>query len=193
VRSDDQSRCNIFATANALAQRASRWQWLVMDEAKANVAGQEQDSTAETGSGNARNGTERQEERISATRIPPVPRPPGRVSSVVPPPIPSSGGVSGRSAESTPALSASELLTRRRIGAASGGLALLLCLVALALGLHGASNDSSLPDTVSAALIVSRGLVALGLFCVGAVLIRVAERSLLLHGSGRPETHRDGR
>jgi hypothetical protein len=70
-----------------------------------------------------------------------------------------------------------ERMTRRRIGATCAGMALGFVILALALGLRGA--EPGYVPVVSAAVILSRSLVALGFLGFGYGLLRMAERFLV--------------
>jgi hypothetical protein len=74
-----------------------------------------------------------------------------------------------------------ERVLRRRIGATCAGMAIGFVILALALGLRGAEPAYS--AAVSAALVLSRSLVALGFLAFGYALLRMAERVL----TGRSE------
>jgi hypothetical protein len=53
---------------------------------------------------------------------------------------------------------------------------LILCIAALLVGFSGPPSDSSLSQSVLAAVVVARALMGLGMLGVGAVLLRIGER-----------------
>jgi hypothetical protein len=67
-----------------------------------------------------------------------------------------------------------ERVTRRRIGATCAGMAMGFVILALALGLR--NGEPSYTPSVTAALILSRTLIALGFLAFGYGLLRMAER-----------------
>ncbi len=71
---------------------------------------------------------------------------------------------------------AAEHLNQRRLGATCIAGALILCIVALIVGFSGPPADSSLSQSVLAAVVVARALMGLGMLGVGAVLLRIGER-----------------
>jgi hypothetical protein len=80
-------------------------------------------------------------------------------------------------ADQTEVLRAAEdRLMRRRVGATCAGMALGFVILALAMGLRGA--EPAYTPIVSAAMVVSRSLIALGFLAFGASLLRMAERFL---------------
>ena len=71
---------------------------------------------------------------------------------------------------------AAEHLNRRRLGAICVAVALILCIAALLVGFSGPPSDSSLSQSVLAAVVVARALMGLGMLGVGAVLLLIGER-----------------
>jgi hypothetical protein len=71
---------------------------------------------------------------------------------------------------------ATERLNQRRLGATCVAVALILCIAALVVGFSGPPADSSLSQSVLAAVVVARALMGLGMLGVGAVLLRIGER-----------------
>jgi hypothetical protein len=82
-----------------------------------------------------------------------------------------------------------ERLVRRRIGATCAGMAIGFVILALALGLRGAEPAYS--PVVSAAVVVSRSIVAIGFLGFGYALLRMAER--VLTGRSDRSPHSSGR
>lgn len=69
-----------------------------------------------------------------------------------------------------------EHLNWRRLGATCVAVGLILCIAALLVGFSGPPADSSLSQSVLAAVVVARALMGLGMLGVGAVLLRIGER-----------------
>jgi hypothetical protein len=137
------------------------------------------------------------DDRLLTRRLPPMTPPPPRVASVppsAPPPpfapsgtYPANAGTQARTSwwnalltatfpppSVAPAAPTDERVLRRRIGATCAGMALGFVILGLALGLRGAEPAYS--PVVSAALVLSRSLVALGFLGFGYGLLRMAER-----------------
>jgi hypothetical protein len=137
------------------------------------------------------------DDRLLTTRLPPMTPPPMRPPSVPPLSAAPSFAPSGtyRADAGQPraswwralltatfppqsmapaAIVSDERIFRRRIGATCAGMALGFVILALALGLRGA--EPLYTPVVSAALIVSRSVVALGFLAFGHSLLRMAER-----------------
>jgi hypothetical protein len=74
---------------------------------------------------------------------------------------------------------------RLRIAIANAALALILIAVALAIGLRDPPSDLRVPAIVSAAIVVARALVAVGLMACSTTLLRVAERLFAALRDGR--------
>jgi hypothetical protein len=70
------------------------------------------------------------------------------------------------------------LVARRRAGALALTFAVALALVAVIVGLRGAPEDAGLAPNVAAALVLSRGLFAVGAGAFAFGLLRMAERLL---------------
>lgn len=142
--------------------------------------------------------TDMPDDRLLTTRLPPITPPPLRPASVPPSSPPPSFAPSGTyraevqssmrprtswwqsllTATFPPASYApaptDERVLRRRIGATCAGMALGFVILALALGLR--SVEPSYSPVVSASLVLSRSLVALGFLAFGHSLLRMAER-----------------
>jgi hypothetical protein len=114
-----------------------------------------------------------QEEHLPTTRLPPVSLPPvGR-----------SARPAASSALRVSAAVKDAKLTRQSIGFVCAGLGLVLTLAGLAMGLSvgfgGATTDASVAAAVDVALVVTRGVVVLGMLAFGCGLIFFASRLLL--------------
>jgi hypothetical protein len=141
------------------------------------------------------------DDRLLTTRLPPITPPPIRPASVPPSSPPPSFAPSGTyraevrssvqprpswwqslltatfpptSYAPYPSAPTDERVLRRRVGATCAGMALGFVILALALGLR--SVEPSYSPVVSAALVLSRSLVALGFLAFGHSLLRMAER-----------------
>jgi hypothetical protein len=176
---------------------------LPMNEAHIDLTSQ--DSTQEVPAAD-----ESGDDRLLTRRLPPMTPPPPRVASVppsAPPPAfapsgtyPANAGTQPGSHPRTswwnallaatfpppsmaPAMPTDERVLRRRIGATCAGMALGFVILGLALGLRG--SEPAYSPVVSAALVLSRSLVALGFLGFGYGLLRMAER--LFTGMGASE------
>lgn len=166
-----------------------------MNEAEIDLAGQESGGEVPA---------EEPDNRLLTKRLPPITPPPMRPSSSPPPGLstaPSYAPSGTYRSDGQPATSwwralltatfppaapsipvhetlvpssARDLVLYRRIGATCAGMALGFVILALALGLRGAEPAYS--PAVSAALIVSRTLMAIGFLAFGHGLLRMAER-----------------
>lgn len=77
--------------------------------------------------------------------------------------------------------------TRLRIAVTCVALALLWTAIALAIGLRDPPSDLLAPAIVTAAVVVARALIAVGLIAFSATLLRVAERLFAAVRDGRPD------
>lgn len=78
---------------------------------------------------------------------------------------------------------------RLRIAVASAALALIWIAIALAIGLRDPPSDLLVPASVSAAIVVARALIAVGLIAFSTTLLRVAERLFAAVRDGRRDDH----
>ncbi len=77
-----------------------------------------------------------------------------------------------------------------RIAASSAALAVVTVPIAAIIGLRDAPSDILVPPTVSAAVVIARALVAVGLIAFSVALLQIAERLFAVGkgGAGRDES-----
>jgi hypothetical protein len=75
-----------------------------------------------------------------------------------------------------------------RVAASSAALAVVTIPIAMVIGLRDAPSDILVPQTVSAAVVIARALVAVGLIAFSVALLQIAER---LFATGKSGARRD--
>jgi hypothetical protein len=159
-------------------------------------------------------GTGAHDEQLATTRLPPITPPPRSIRPPAAPMSPStplaptaemerpeprpSRASSPQARVGSLAVKAAqeERVVRLSLGGVSAGLGLALALagliVGVVVGFRGPSMDTAGATSVAVALVVTRGVMVLGMLAFGCALIFFATR-LLLGGPGAPEGAKDGR